>query len=1066
MKPVRLRFAGLQSYREEQEINFQEAGEMGIFGVFGATGSGKSTILDAITLALFGKVERAKGGTRGIINQHEDKVMVSFEFSLGSETYLAERLYVKDKNDSDSVKNKNARLINLTEGEAVMADKSSEVDARVIDLLGMNFDDFSRAVVLPQGKFDQFLKLTGGERAKMLEHIFFLERYGENLYRKAAGHEEAIGIEIDTLTRLIEQLGDASEETIAKSEQEYTLKKERAIEQEKLLKQAQEALKKMEAAKALYDEAKVQEAKLAVLKAKATEMDQVRRQLERGLKAEPFRGFLLQAKELKRKETEERETLQKIEKEIETIKPRLEKAENRLKAAKEGEKEVNLLKTEALPKAKVAMEYEKQAAAVTEEINRLTAELKKAQQELEFVLERGKQKSAALEVLNKKKESLDKGLKEGALLLAVRRELEAAMTALADLDNTGRQEADARKLLEIRQTSQKEQERILSSLFSEQIGNHAAAVDGPLSLAEMTTAVHTCVADVEATRKRAADEMEKAIERNMANALAGTLQPGEPCPVCGAHEHPAPAQGGQSSELVEQARAKLAEAEKRAEKLRNWEKELTLKLRVLENLQEEIKTLHRPNWEAKKSLQEEAMQVFQQAYAGFTARAAEHMGEAAGITGTGDLTQMRNLLLNMKKRMEEADKKNSSLTEELAAIDSGIKKAEGEVNELRAGYREQVVRKNGMDESLNKLKRQSEALSENIKAVTGGKKASEYEAAINNRLLVLEKELENAEAELKEVQKRDQELTQARSICIVGLEKTLEHLGKTFQQLEESIEKDGFDNTADLEQSLLEPAAKSRLSAQLETYDRELNTLQQSLRELQEKLQQNPFELAAYNETILVFNNAGETHQEAVREEGALGNHLLNLKQKNLKWKELQEDKTKLTARREVAGRLVNLLKGRKFVQFLAEEHLADMIAEASLRLGALTGYRYALELDEGCSFVMRDEYSGSLRRPVSTLSGGETFLTSLAMALALSSKIQLKGKYPLGFFFLDEGFGTLDPDKLEVVMNTLEKLHDGHRMVGVITHVQELKNRLPRYLEVQPASLDGKGSSVALRKN
>ena len=102
----------------------------------------------------------------------------------------------------------------------------------------------------------------------------------------------------------------------------------------------------------------------------------------------------------------------------------------------------------------------------------------------------------------------------------------------------------------------------------------------------------------------------------------------------------------------------------------------------------------------------------------------------------------------------------------------------------------------------------------------------------------------------------------------------------------------------------------------------------------------------------------------------------------------------------------------------------------------------------------------------MNTLSGGETFLTSLSLALALSSKVQLRGQYPLGFFFLDEGFGTLDEEKLDAVIGALERLHDRNRLVGVISHVKDLKERLPYYLEVIPAGGDGSGSKVAMRRN
>ena len=141
------------------------------------------------------------------------------------------------------------------------------------------------------------------------------------------------------------------------------------------------------------------------------------------------------------------------------------------------------------------------------------------------------------------------------------------------------------------------------------------------------------------------------------------------------------------------------------------------------------------------------------------------------------------------------------------------------------------------------------------------------------------------------------------------------------------------------------------------------------------------------------------------------------------------------------------------------------MTLEASYQLGRLTGQRYALELakEKDCEFVIRDDYNGGQRRMINSLSGGEVFMTSLALALALSSKIQLRGKYPLGFFFLDEGFGSLDEEKLDKVMSALEKLHDKHRMVGVISHVREMKERLPRYLEVVAAGEDGSGSRIKI---
>ncbi|GAF07024.1 AAA family ATPase [Paenibacillus pini] len=154
MKPITLKLSGLQSYREMQQIDFENLCEMGLFGIFGPTGSGKSTLLDAMTLALYGKVERAVNGTQGIMNHSEDSLFVSFAFELSSannvQRYRVERRF-KRVNEL-SVSNTISRFIEITsEGETVLADKLADVTRCVEDKIGLKMDDFTRAVVLPQG---------------------------------------------------------------------------------------------------------------------------------------------------------------------------------------------------------------------------------------------------------------------------------------------------------------------------------------------------------------------------------------------------------------------------------------------------------------------------------------------------------------------------------------------------------------------------------------------------------------------------------------------------------------------------------------------------------------------------------------------------------------------------------------------------------------------------------------------------------------------------------------------------------------------------------------------------
>ena len=172
----------LQSYRELQTIDFSQLVDAGVFGIFGPTGSGKSSILDAITLSLYGKVERASGGTQAIMNHAEQTLFVSFTFELtnaaGTERYRVERQFKRGAEMSINGTITRVFYIFMRDETIVLADKAGEVNQQVQHILGLSMQDFTRAVVLPQGKFAEFLTLTGKDRRQMLQRLFTLKPMG------------------------------------------------------------------------------------------------------------------------------------------------------------------------------------------------------------------------------------------------------------------------------------------------------------------------------------------------------------------------------------------------------------------------------------------------------------------------------------------------------------------------------------------------------------------------------------------------------------------------------------------------------------------------------------------------------------------------------------------------------------------------------------------------------------------------------------------------------------------------------------------------------------------------
>lgn len=237
-----------------------------------------------------------------------------------------------------------------------------------------------------------------------------------------------------------------------------------------------------------------------------------------------------------------------------------------------------------------------------------------------------------------------------------------------------------------------------------------------------------------------------------------------------------------------------------------------------------------------------------------------------------------------------------------------------------------------------------------------------------------------------------------------------------------------------------------------QAFAKELTLLESAIGELNEKLKDISVSEEDYEKSRLVYISKEENCIFINKKFGEIKrSYDIGLKN-NENWCIINKKLAEIKGERAVLSKVLTLVKESRFMEFIAEVYLREIAKEAEARVLSLTSGKYGLVYKNGNFFVI-DNLQGGRERPVLSLSGGETFLVSLSLALALSAQISRRASKPLEFFFLDEGFGTLDDELIDAVTTSLEKLQKSNLTVGLITHVAELKNRIGAKIEVTGAT-------------
>ncbi len=1033
MKPIKLQFFGLNSYRTLQIIDFDQLGADGLFGIFGPTGSGKSSILDAITLALYGVVERASNNTRGIIHQLDNALEVSFEFELGDGRYLVERRYERNPKDPESVVAKQARFRRLdVSGTEVIASKPQEVNGKVEEILGIGRAEFSRAVVLPQGKFDQFLHLTGADRAAMLEHLFNLEQFGEELVLKVKNEAANWSMQLEKYEGMEQVLGDCSEEAVEQAVLVFKNKNYRYTGLQKDFEAADQTYKETEIVRGLDLKRKIAVERLNQLEQASERINGKQTRLSDAERAESLRELILRQKDLDKKIKEETDIYQRKSHSYSAAVIQHRDAHEEMEVA---EKQYN----QQLPELQARKVNYQGAQEKQKKMKEIQRSLEERNRELaavgELIAVTSKEIAVGKNDLDGTRSALEALRQERAKYLVTPDEkelIEKALDSLVCLEESEKRHHESKDNYIRRKTQNDSQwEAIVDKvhqMLPEQVvqaGTNVENYSKPL--------LDKAEKDLNDARKM----QQQALIMNSAAELVKELHDGEPCPVCGSREHPILAQ---STARMDEMEIRIDQVESRLKEVRNWESQL-------------LKEWH--DWVLQDSLVKESKESMEK-----TQKEWENLlAEFDNIRGPFDRHQLRK----RKQELGDFEKQLHAVDQKWETMQKTQEEIHRELQKLNDSFQSNKILEASAAVALKNYQSQMAELRDEVHQITGGKDLDD----LIRYMVETYQKLQKAAEDTKRREAETRSFTEQMAREVAALEGTLtanrKQRDEVNERLAKGLETAGFADAVQAESALLTSEERLAIGREIEEYRNALVIGRDELEKLDQEIGDRVFDEAHY-EQVKTERQALLEELERSKEEVTLTKSKVEeLQKKQEQWRTLQQQKKAAQKRKNLCEELGNLLRGRKFISFLAQEHLRDMTLEASFQLGRLTGQRYALELakEKDCEFVIRDDFNGGNRRAISSLSGGEIFMTSLALALALSSKIQLRGRYPLGFFFLDEGFGTLDEEKLDKVMNALEKLHDKNRIVGVISHVRELKERLPRYLEVVPSGEDGSGSRI-----
>ncbi len=1041
MKPLRLVMTAFGPYAQQEIIDFTKLNNKNLFLITGPTGSGKTTIFDAICYAIYGECSGSIRTTDSLKSQFappEVLTQVELEFELHSIKYLVSRTpkQLKPKTRGRGfTEQAAAATLKITDGDEVNTIAgSAKVTAKLLNIIGINAEQFRQIMMIPQGEFRKLLIADSRDRQKVLQKLFDtniysrvqekLEHESKQIYnsikdktmlRTAAA--KSIEFEANDIMAELLQTPEKITEIIAATEAVIATDLAKAQAVDVRIKQKNNLLRQQLEQK---KDAEESNKKLAGRQQLQNELIQLQsqekyyRKLEESLvKAERVQRVLPLESNLKQR----RAQLNRQQTELAELIERTSAAEHRLEQAKANYEQQT---------SDQARNYRQQVYAQLLRLQNLEQRMKK----IDELKQATAQANNSLTLLKKKRQQVEQEQAQlRATEKAIYKKIESSRAAGLKLAKQKYEIANRQSLLNTLQSAIKAYESwhgyLRQSLTQER------------KVISLIKALQTKANDLKQRRKN--------LLANQAAVLAQDLQAGQPCPVCGSTEHHKLA--AFTSELpnlqeitemeysleeqqrtVNSENEKLAKLSERAEQTgaeyHRLRSELTEKLNINPDMDEgqligHFRLLKQDYVDELNLVLQTKQELLRQA--GLLSEYEQEHAKLGELISTAETT------------VAEINKKQLQALEQYTKLDSDLQTVYRELPSNIRSYQDLMLQIADQDKVYQQLQQQEKLVSQ---------------------------EQEQAARQLAGLQAKKQQLDKHITESREQITAAQEQLTDALIRLEVSTEQE-------YQQFKLEEAQIKLYKQQLTAYQQQLHTVQQQLAVLIEQTEDVDFIDIGVLERLI--DNIDQELQQLHHQSSQIRSRLAANEKILRNIKHITAEINIQEKKYHTVGHLAKIANGKSseavkitFERYVLAAFLEDILEAANQHLRKMTSGRYLLsrsdEVDRknkqsGLELQVYDNYTGYYRH-VKTLSGGESFKASLSMALGLSDVIQsYVGGIKLDTMFVDEGFGTLDPESLDSAINCLIDLQKTGRLVGIISHVPELKERIEARLEVKASS-------------